>query len=262
VTRPARPSPPAAVATEESEGPGDVPGEARQPRFSGLIATAAVAIGLCAGGLAGWAGRAPDVQALPAESSRRPPGLWIEPRWAEIPRQAGAEDQLRYAQFTAPRDRWAAAWLAVPGYHPRSHDATSKAYAQLARLWYRLGDVEALGALGSELETWKDAQKRDKDLAALIQLALDLKKGDLGSVEKGFEKMEAQVADMYEATLVALALEVCSDALQAVQRSGTVTIAPPLQRVLLSLVRKLNQIEIGGAGRANLGAVSAPRSKG
>jgi hypothetical protein len=202
------------------------------------------------------------VQGLPAESSRRPPGLWIEPGWAEVPRQAGAEDQLRYAQFTAPSDQWAAAWLAVPGYHPRSHDATSKAYAQLARLWYRLGDVEVLGALGSELTAWKDGQKRDKDLAALIQLALDLKKGDLGAVEQGFGKMEAQLAEMYDATLVAFSLEVCSDALQAVQRSGTVAIAPPLRKALLSLVQKLYQIEVGGAGRANLGAVSAPRSKG
>jgi hypothetical protein len=172
---------------------------------------------------------------------------------------------LRYAQFAAPRDLWAAAWLAVPGHHPRSHDAAAKAYVQVARLWYRCGEVEALAALGAELGAWKDAQKRDKDLAASIQVALDLKKGDLGSVEKGFENIEAQVADMYDATQVALALEVCSDALHQVQKSGTVTIAPPLQRVLHSLVRKLNQIEIGGvggAGRTNLGAVSAPRSKG
>jgi hypothetical protein len=96
----------------------------------------------------------------------------------------------------------------------------------------------------------------------LIQLALDLKKGDLGAVEQGFGKMEAQLAEMYDATLVAFSLEVCSDALQAVQRSGTVAIAPPLRKALLSLVQKLYQIEVGGAGRANLGAVSAPRSKG
>src|SRR5262249_2367415 len=154
--------------------------------------------------------RAPDIQALPAESSRRPPVLWIEPRWAEIPRKDSPEDQLRHAQFGAPRDQWAAAWLAVPGYHPRSHDASTKAYAQLARLWYRRGEVEGLAALGSELATWKDAQKRDKDLAALIQLALELKKGDLGSVEKGFAKLEAEAADMYDPSLVALGLEVCS----------------------------------------------------
>src|SRR5262249_33788931 len=152
--------------------------------------------------------------------------------------------------------QWAAAWLAVPGYHPRSHDASTKAYAQLARLWYRRGEVEGLAALGSELATWQDAQKRDKDLAALIQLALELKKGDLGAVEKGFAKLEAGAADMYDPSLVALGLEVCSDALETAQRSGTVTIARPLQRTLLLLVRQLNQIEIGGAGgagRSNLG---------
>jgi eukaryotic-like serine/threonine-protein kinase len=238
-------------------------GEPFRLQFNWLVATAIVAVGLGAGGLMGLAARAPDVQSLPSDSTRRPPGLWIEARWAEIPRQASPEEQLRYAQFVAAPDDWAAAWLAVPGHHPRSHDASSKAYVQLARLWYRRDEVEALTALAAELPAWKDAQKRDKDLAALILVALDLKKGDLGAVEKGFEKLtQAEVAEMYEASLVSLNLEVCWDALRAMQKSGTPTIAAPLRAALGRLLWHLGQLEIGvqvGAARANAAAGAAQR---
>jgi serine/threonine-protein kinase len=249
-TRRARPVEPA-LATAEPDGGETAPSAARGPRFSGLIATAAVAVGLFAGAAAGWARRAPDIQPLPSEVSRRLPGLWIEPRWTAVPKQASAADQLRYAQIGASRDDWAAAWLAVPGYHPHTHAAASKAYAQLARLWYRRGDVEALTSLGTDLAGWKDAQKLDKDLATVIQLALDLKKGDLGAVEKGFEKLsEHEVAEMYEASLVAMSLEVCNDALQLAQKSSAQTIVPALQQALRRLARQLTLIEIGTPAQA------------
>ncbi len=245
-------------------GPDDA-AEGPRSAFSGWIATAAAAVGLLAGGLSGWAARSPDVMALPEGSTRHAPGLWIEPRWTSIPRQGSAEDQLRYAQLQAPRDEWTAAWMAVPGNYPHSHDAASRAYAQLARLWYRLDDRESLAALGAELSAWKEAQQRDRDLAGLITLALQLRKGDLGAVEKGYEKLtDAEVADMYDPLLVAMNLEICSDALAIVQRAGTQPIARPLQRALRLLARQLNHIELGDApvrGRANLGAGAAPRSK-
>jgi predicted Ser/Thr protein kinase len=264
VGRGATPAPVKARVVAVAE-PDDRPAPPR-PVFSGMIATAAIAIGLCAGGLAGWAARAPDLMALSSEPVRRPPGLWIEPRWAAIPKQTGgAEDQLRHAQLRASRDDWAAAWLAVPGYYPHSHDAASKAYTQLARLWYRLDDLESLAALGTELSAWKEAQQRDKDLAALIALALQLKKGDLGAVEKGFEKLsDGDVADMYDPALVAMNLEVCSDALQAVRKSGNLTIEAPLRKALRQLARQLHHIEIGeaaGALRANPAGGVAPRAK-
>lgn len=255
-------SAPAAAAAEDAPDPAAVPAGS-PPRFSGLIAAAAVAVGLLAGGLAGWGARAPDIQSLPDDSAQRPPGLWIEPRWSSIPNKGGAEAQYRYAQYDAPRDEWAAAWLAVPGHHPRSHEPASRAYIQLARLWYRRDDVEALEALASELEGWKQSQRRDRDLAALIRLALDLKKGDLGAVEKGFGKLtDAEVRDIYDPSMVALSLEVCTDALRAVQKTGTQTIEEPLRRAFRLLVWQINRVEIGGAVRANPGAASAPRSSG
>ncbi len=250
--RPVVPTPAAAPSRgEEPAEPSGSP-ESHRPAFSGMIATAAMALGLCAGALAGWTARAPDVLSTPTEPSRRPPGLWIEPRWTAIPKQPGsAEDQLRYAQLQAPRDELAAAWLAVPGNFPHSHDASTKAYVQLARLWYRQDDLESLSTLGTELSAWKEAQQRDKDLAALIVLAIQLKKGDLGAVEKGFEKLTAtDVADMFEPALVAMSLEVCSDALQAVRKSRNQTIEEPLRRTLRLLWRQLNHIEIGEAAGA------------
>ena len=48
-----------------------------------------------------------------------PPASGSSPGGAAIPKQTrSAEDQLRYAQLRAPRDEWAAAWLAVPGILP------------------------------------------------------------------------------------------------------------------------------------------------
>lgn len=243
----------------------DIP-EARLPRFSGLVATVAVALGLCVGALAGWAGRMPDIRSLDSETPRRPPGLWLEPAWTAIPKQPTAADQLRFAQLGAARDDWDAAWLAVPGHHPhpQAHAAASKAYAQLARLWYRRGDVEALAALGAELAAWNDAQKLDKDLAGLIQLALALRKGDLGAVEKGFARLSDQeVTEMYDASLVAMSLEICTDALQMAQKGGAQTIVPVLNRNVMRLTRQLNFIEIGrpvaAAVRARRAAIQAAR---
>jgi serine/threonine-protein kinase len=260
--RPAEPAVVAAHAKEESDLP-----EARGPRFSGLIATAAVAIGLCAGALASWASREPEISSLPAEAGRRPPGLWIEPAWAAIPRQATADDQMRYAQLGAARDEWAAAWLAVPGYHPHSHPEATRAYAQLARLWYRLGDVEALAALEPELAAWKDAQKLDKDLAGVIRLALDLKKGDIGAVEKRFAGLsEQEVGEMFEPTVVSLTLEIGVDALQLAQKASTPTIVGVLQRGVGRLARQLNLIELGGqaapGARPKAKAAAAKRAAG
>ena len=78
-----------------------------------------------------------------------------------------------------------------PGRFPHSHDSLSKAYTQLARTWYRSKNLEALELLQSDLATWKDAQTRDHELVDVIQAAIQLKKGDLEAVAKGFEKRSA-----------------------------------------------------------------------
>jgi hypothetical protein len=60
-------------------------------------------------------------------------------------------------------------------------------------------------------------------------------------------------------------LEVCSDALQAVRKSGNLTIEAPLRKALRQLARQLNHIEIGEAAgvlRLNPAGGAAPRAKG
>ncbi len=227
-------------------------------RFSGIAATVAALIGLGAGAAAGWSARSPDVFSMPDESAKQAPALWVDPDWERIPSKENAEEQIHYALFDAPREDWAAAWLAVPGRHPRAHDAASRAYVQLARLWYRRHEVDALAVLASELSAWKQAQHRDRDLAALIRIAMDLEKGDLGAVESGFQRLvDTEVPSMYDPTLVSLGLEICADAVKVVRRgTSTQAIEVPLRRAMQRLIIHLNRIELGG-GAAH--AVNAPR---
>jgi serine/threonine protein kinase len=234
--------------------------------FNNLLATAAVAAGIFAGALAGWSARAPDVLTIPMEPVHPRPGLWVDPRWTNIPKKNSPEEQLRYALLEAPPDEWATAWLAVPGLFSHPHDSLSKAYLQLARTWYRLDDLDALEVLQSELANWKDAQTRDHELVSVIQAAINLKKGDLDGVAQGFEKRaQAGVTDLHDPALVALSLEVCTDALLIVQKSGPATMAEPLRQVIRTLLRQLNRIEVvdpisAGAGRPNPAAKAAPHS--
>jgi serine/threonine-protein kinase len=214
----------------------------------------AVALGLCGGALTGWAARSPDLQAIPQDPAQPLPGLWIEPRWSAITKQHSAEEQLRYAQLQAPRGEWAAAWLAVPGYYPQSHAAVSKAYLQLARSWYRREDLQALELLASELSGWNKAQTHDRELVGLIRIALKLKAGDLKGVAAGLDGFrQAGVAHMDDPALLALSLEIGTDALQAALHGGNQTIAADLRKALVPLIGQLYRIELGnsaGAGRA------------
>jgi hypothetical protein len=146
--------------------------EQSRPRLSaGLLA---VVSALCLGGGAAfaWSGRAPDVLSLTPEAGGTRPCLWLEPLWKTIPKQATADEQCRFAQIQAPPAQWVAAWLAVPGNFPHSHEANSRAYIQLARIFYRRGDVEALGALVSEISDWGENQKRDQELVSMSQIAI------------------------------------------------------------------------------------------
>jgi serine/threonine-protein kinase len=228
----------------------------RTVRFSGAAAVLAGVVCLCLGALTGWAARAPDVQSLPSDSTRNLPGLWLEPRWSTILKQNSSEEQLRYAQFCAPRDEWIAAWLAVPGHYPHAHDSISKAYLQLARIWYRRNDPEALGVLESELSQWNEAQERDQELAAWARIAIMLRTGDLEGVVKAFTKLtQAGVNNLYDRELVELNLEVCADALQVVLNSGSQAMAEPLRKAMRQLMWQFYRIEAGElAGPARRGS--------
>lgn len=90
------------------------------PRFSMLVASAAVALGLVAGAVAGYAVRSPDLLSLPADPSRLPPGLWIEPRWSTIPKQ-----KARKTNCTTPCSRPLATSGSPPGWRSPAISATA-----------------------------------------------------------------------------------------------------------------------------------------
>ena len=109
------------------------------------------------------------------------------PGWKAVAESPVPKNSCDYALLQAPRDEQVAAFLAVPGFFPHSHDQVSKAYTQLARIWYRDCDVDALLALESELSAWKPAKTHDQELVEVVRIAVKLRKNDLDGVVEGFK---------------------------------------------------------------------------
>ncbi len=228
-------------------------GPAPQPvvQFSGRLITLVVTACLCVGALAGWNGRLPDVMAIPADASQGRPGLWLDPAWQGIPKQNTAEEQCRFAQIQAPQDQWVAAWLAVPGYFPHSHEPISRAYIQLARILYRRGDFDALSALVAGLSRWEESQKRDQELVEMAKVAISARKGDLEAVVEGFKGLtKDELSDILDPALIELGLEICTDVMAATG-SGAQSVAR--ESLLLDqrkLIRRLYRIESSGTAKS------------
>jgi serine/threonine-protein kinase len=253
ITIPSRSAPKRAPASSPSLPKATVadaqPGLAAQPlvRLSAsLIALVATAC-LCIGALAGWKGRLPDVMAIPADASQSRPGLWLDRDWRTIPKQSTAEEQCRFAQLQAPPEQWVAAWLAVAGYFPHSHEAVSRAYIQLARILYRRGDLDALNSLVSELPKWDGSQKRDQELVALARVAISARKGDLEAVVEGFKGLtKDDLFDILDPALIEMALEICSDVMGAIGPGAQSVARESLQLDQKKLIRRLYRIELSG----------------
>ncbi len=114
-------------------------------------------------------------------------------------------------------------------------------------IWYRQGDLEALGTLETELSQWKEAKKRDLDLAGSLKTAIKLKKGDLeGSVQGMKSLINDDVTGIFDPALVELNLEVCADAVAAADHSGIVSMRGTFQNCWAQLVRRLYRIERPG----------------
>jgi len=245
------PAPPAGVGgSEPSHGLSFLPWSGLARLSWPWVAAASLACSLC-GAVAGWSARNPDVMAVPVEPPALLPGLWLEPRWTAVPRQNGPEDQLRYALLQAPREDWAPACMAVPGYFPHSHEQISKAYTQLARILYRRGDLDELAALESELSHWKEAKGYDQELAHVVRIAVKLGKADFVEVVEGFRKLTRdEVPDMYDPALVELSHEICLDAFNAADRMGTeIMLRQELRQFQMHLLLQLYRIELPKANR-------------
>jgi len=219
-------------------------------RLNPAVIAATSAVCLVAGAIAGWHAREPDLQAIASQPAALLPALWLEPRWAEIPRQNTPEAQLRHALLLAPREDWAPAFLAVAGYFPHSHDVISKAYTQVARVWYRRLDLGALGTLERELSDWKEATKHDQELTQAVRIAIKLKKGDMEAVVEGMKNLvRDDVPDIYDPALVEMHLEICVDAIAAAQKTGMESLRERLHAFQGQLIARLYQIEVPKGGR-------------
>jgi hypothetical protein len=226
--------------------------EAARARLSWrLVLAVGVAASLC-GVVAGWSARNPDVMAVATDPDALVPGLWLEPRWTTIPRQDSPENQLRYALLQVPREDWAPAFVAVPGYFRQAHEHSFKAYTQLARLYYRSGDRAALLALESALSQWNDAKGYDHELAHVIHIAVKLEQGDYVEVVEGFRKLTRdEVPDMYDHALVELGLEICVDATNAAAHAGAeMILRQDLHQFQARMIRQLYRIELPKMNRA------------
>ena len=245
---PLRRSAPAVLS--QAKGIGSAASQMLSRLSAGLIA-AIMAACLVLGGIAGWTTREPDVMAVTSDAGAAMPVLWVNPGWKAVAKSQSAEEQFRYALLRAPRDEHVAAFLAVAGFFPHSHDQVSKAYTQLARIWYHDCNVDALLALEAELAAWKLAKTHDRELVEVVQIGVKLRKNDIDGVVEGFKSLSrGEIFDMYDPALVELSLEICADAVAASVRSGTTSIErETLQGVQSRLVWQLYRIEVPKANR-------------
>jgi eukaryotic-like serine/threonine-protein kinase len=220
-----------------------------KPLWTGLSRLSPAAIiaictaALVAGAVPGYIARSPDVEAVPADPTTQLPAVWLEPSWNTVPKQNNADEQFRYALLRATPDEWVPAFVAVVGYFPHAHELRSKAYSQLARIWYRRGDLPALEVLESELSQWKEAKKLDKDLVDAVRVAIKLKKNDLEGVVQGMKALTRDdVPDTFDSALLELGIEICADAITAVSRAGNDPMRPVLGSCEKQLLRRLYKI--------------------
>ncbi len=228
------------------------------PRFHAALAVAVSAVSLVIGGAGGYSARVPDLNSLATPESRMP-GLWLEPGWSKVAKQASPRQQYRHAQLLAPREDWAAAWLAVPGYYGHSREIVSQAYTQLVRMYYRRHDLPALTALEAELSAWKDAPRRDQELVEMLGIAIKSRKGDVEGVVEGLRNVTRDEAQaILDPTLLGLGLEICVDLSDSLGQGARAIAREPLLAFQRILLRRLYRIELRGPTPAKKAARTRP----
>jgi serine/threonine-protein kinase len=187
-----------------------------RPRVVAIVG----ACGLAVGGLLGWQARSTDHAESRRAAAALAPGLAIGPRWESVPRRDGPEAQYRYAQLTAPPGELAAAWLAVPGYFPRS-EWTSAAYLQLGRVLYRERDADRVAALAREIDGWKSKRTRDEELVETLEACGLLLNRDLDGVIERVGGIAGRTdRPLSDPGLLDFCLEIVTDALKVEPRPG------------------------------------------
>lgn len=214
------PSPRAGVATTLPGAPGVAPtAPADRPWLGPNLRAALIAVALVSGGLFGWLGRPDDLLAQGAPEPVTPPGLWIAPEWASVPKKTSAEEQYRDALLRAPVDGQEAAWLAVPGHFPGSREWASRAYVQLARRLVRRSDPERLRALAADIERWQDAKTHERLLAGIARAGAEAAEGDIEGVLEVFNT-RVDPGKLIDPALIELCLEITEHAERMAARPG------------------------------------------
>jgi serine/threonine-protein kinase len=207
---------------------------------------------LIAGLACGWFMRPTDL--LAANAPEPPtPGLWIAPDWSAIPNQPTAEAQFDYAMFRAQPEEAEAAWVAVAGYHPRSHEWIAQSYIQLARHLLRNRDADRLTPFAQEIGRWSE-KEHEQELAAIIQAGVKALNGDVEGVTRDFEQT-VKPSSLVDPALAELGAEVTLQAMEIASRRPAPPAFAKIQAARFALVEALYRTAHSQAGRAR------PRSR-
>jgi serine/threonine-protein kinase len=228
----------------------------RELRLGGRTLAAIVAGCLVAGLAWGWLSRPPDLLSEASEAPRALPGLWIDPRWREVPRKRSAEEQYHAAQLGATAGAEAeAAWLAVPGHFPGSRDWSSRAYVQLGRLLLRRHDVDRLRVLAAEVARWNPDVTHERELAEILQAGVKALNGDVEGVIDDFNgNGRLNHRSLIDPALLELSLEVTATAALSASKDGATPPPPALREIQKQLLDRFYFEELRiPLGRARAG---------
>jgi serine/threonine-protein kinase len=176
--------------------------------------------------------------------------MWMVAEWREIPQQAAPEAQYHYAQLHVSKADQEAAWIAVPGYFPESREWASKAYVQLARALLRHQDLDRLRVLAAELARWNPDRLHEKELAAIVQAAVDTLDGKVEEVITALGPLVSKATDpspVVDPALLELSLEVTSAAVRSSSRNGGMIVPEGLLNIQAKLLQRLYNVEFRGS---------------
>ncbi|GAC1468517.1 MAG: hypothetical protein NVSMB9_11270 [Isosphaeraceae bacterium] len=210
---------------------------------------ALVAISLLAGAGLGWMNRTEDLLGPGSSEPTTLPGLWIDPRWREVDRENSAESQYLHAQIRASRDMRKAAWLAVPGHFPASHEWATRSYTQLARLLFRRLDADRLAVLAGELDRWSAAQTHEHTLALALRVGVKELQGDFDGVLDDFDT-HLDPSKLTDPSLIEFCLEIIERADHVAARDSSsgnpVLTRQRLHKIRQKFLTRLVQSEMRG----------------
>lgn len=207
--------------------------------------------GLVVGGVLGWRAAVDERTSLQTPGEAAAPALWVVPRWTSIPQRENPEGQYRQALLLTPPSELAAAWLAVPGYFPRSYEWSSAAYLQLGRLLYRERDGERMRALARDLSQWKSRRTRDEELVEILDAADALIQRDVdGVVERVSRVLDRTDRPVSDPGLIDFCVEIVTDAIAMTAPPGLTGVAvlkpklTTLQNRLLILRNRVRSLDL------------------